>query len=277
MIRPLLAILGAVALLVGWLAVVAVQAGGDPATMALALGDSAQRAHLPGLAARAYLLSAETERRRFYASGVDRASAAGQVMIRRLITTRMAAARLLLQSGYVDAAENLALEGARADFGDLQARALLLEVRLNGEEPEAARREVMLLLLKEQHPQLLTLLGNSLRRDRHPEEAVACYERALKLAPEHLPALLAYARLQAGENHAQAAQTLLSKASAAATTADERQAVAQAEADLNAGKRPLWTGVQTWCSLHSVSLLLAVLYLLFLVSPAVLSIARHRH
>ena len=272
MMRPLFAVLGALALLVGWLAAVVVQAQGDPAAITLALGDSAQRSHLPGLAARGYLLSAAIERRRLYASGVDRTSPAGQALIRHIIATRLAAARLLLQSGYVDAAESIALEGARADFDDLQARALLLEVRLRGDEPEAARREVMLMLLKRPHPQLLTLLGSSFARDGNSADAAACYERALQLAPAHLPALLAYAQLQADQRQPDAARALLAKAAAAATTAAERQTVADATARLSTGCTPAWAGLQAWCNLHAISLLLAAAYMLFLVSPALLAL-----
>ena len=272
MMRPLFALLGALAILLGWLGVIAVQTNGDPPAMVLSLADSAERCHLPWLAARGYLLAAQWERARLNAGGSDRDSAAGRALVQRIIATRMAAARLLLQEGYTQAAEQIALEGARADFDDLQARALLLEVRLRGERAEEARRELMALLLKQETPQLLCLLGSSFAREGNKEDAAGCYERALQLDGEHVPTLVAQAELQTGAG----AANLLKKAAGAAATADERELVAAAQRRLAAGDTAVAEAASQWWLAHHISLLLVLAYVLFLASPGLRGLLRGR-
>lgn len=267
MVRPLAALLGALVLLLGWLAVVAVEVNGEPAAFVAALADGAERSHLPGLAARGYLLVADLEKRRLGAPGVERQSPAAQALLRHIVETRMAAARLLLGAGYEQAAEAIALEGARANFDDLAARALLLEIRLRGAQPQPARRELMLLLLKQEHPQLLCLLGNVFAREGNTEDAVACYQRALAATPEHVPSLLAYARLAAATGQPQVAADLVVRAAAAAAGPEERRQAALARQRLAEAPLPLLGPVQAWWGEHSVTALLALAYLVFLLSP----------
>lgn len=276
MVRPLYAVLGAIAMLLLWLGLVVYESGGDAAGTAMSLADSAARASLPGLAARGYLLAADLERQRLEQCGVARDSAAGQALIRRIIATRMAAARLLLQKGYVDAAEAIALQGARADFDDVQARALLLEVRLRGQQPQAARRELMLQLLRQEHPQLLCLLGNSFAREGKTDDAAACFERALKLAPDHVRSLLALAQLRARAGQAQAAAELVDQAGRAATTADERAVVEAARTATTPTVASTHTRASHWCTERWPSLAAAAMYLLFLLSPLLLGSLRGR-
>lgn len=272
MMRPLVALIGALALLVAWLGLVMVQAKGNPALFALALGDSAQRSNLPGLAARAYLLSAEIQRRRLYSPEIERDSTAGQSLIRQIIATRMAAARLLLQSGYVAAAERIALEGARADFDDLQARALLLEVRLRGDKSGASRRELMLMLLNEEQPQLLCLLGTSFAREGKLEDAAAAYERALASDADHVPSLVALAELRAKQDDTTMAETLLQRAAASAEGPTERDLVLAVSRRLQLSPAGPLSGLCDWCGAHGPSLIVLLLYVLFLISPALMGI-----
>lgn len=274
MVRPLYAIFGALVILLVWLGLVLYEANGDTAATAISLADSAARASLPGLAARGYLLAADVERQRLGSSGIARDSAAGQALIRRIIDTRMAAARLLLQKGYVEAAEAIALQGAQADFDDIQARALLLEVRLRGDHPEEARRELMLRLVREQPPQLLYLLGNSFARENKQDDAAACFERALKLAPDHAPSLLALAQIRAREGQQTAAMALENQAQQAAATRDKPTAMEVANEPVAHTLSAADLGVSHWCSRRWPSLALAGVYLLFLISPSLLSLGR---
>jgi tetratricopeptide (TPR) repeat protein len=269
MIRPLFAIWGALALLVLWLGLIVVQTKGNPASFVQALGDSASRSQLPGLAARAYVLSAEIQRRHLYNSGVARDSAPGQALIRHIIATRMAAARLLLQSGYIAAAERIALEGARADFDDLQARALLLEVRLRGDNAGASRRELMLMLLEDQKPQLLCLLAASFAREGKLQDAAAAYERALAVDANHVPSLVALAELRAKEGDAAAARVLLTRAKERAEGGADHQLVLAASKRLQAGPKGNLCALAVWFADHGPFALVLVLYLLFLVSPTI--------
>lgn len=268
MIRPRFAILGALVVLVGWLAVVVVEAGGDAALVARSLADSAQRCRLPGLAARGYLLAAGLDKHRLD-NGVDRHSAAGRQLIERLIGARLAAARLLLQSGYIAAAERIALEGARADFDDRQARALLLEVRLRGDRAEEARRELMLRLLQREEPQLLYLLGNSFLTAAAgaTDDARACYARALQLDPDHVPTLVALAKLEHAEGHTDLGRKTLAQAEAAAVSADQKELVTRARHHLSARSSPLAQSLGVWGQAHGTSAVLAGVYLAFLLLP----------
>lgn len=274
MVRPLYAMLGALAIVLVWLGLVVYEAGGEAPALAVSLADSAARAALPGLAARGYLLAADLQRQRLNTSGVARDSAAGQALLRGIIATRLTAAALLFEKGYVEAAEAIALQGAQADFDDVQARALLLEVRLKGDQPEAAQREVMLQLLKQEHPQLLCLLGSSLLRDGNTEDAAACFERALKLAPDHVRSLLALADVRSRQGQAQAAAALVDQAARAAVTADERVAV---EAARGGGPDDALAEIMRmgrWCGERWPSLALAGFYLLFLASPTLIAASR---
>ena len=276
MIHPRFAVLGALLLLLGWLGATAWEAKGDLPTMALSLSDSAAGCNLPGLAARGYLLAAQIERKRLYAAGFDRNSPDGKRLLAEIITTRLAAARLLLQAGYLPAAEAIALEGAQADYANPDARALLLEIRLRGPAAESARRDLMLLLLKQPQPQLLSLLGSTFARQGLRDDARACFERGLALSPDHVPTLLALADLDAAEAKRAAAATLVQKAVAVASSPQDKRLALAAQAQLcpDAGRR--WLLVRAWWQFHQVSLLLGLAYALFLLSPAWLGLRRRR-
>jgi tetratricopeptide (TPR) repeat protein len=265
MMRPGFAVLGAAVLVVVWCGLIAVQTNGDVAAALASLGDSAQRARLPGLAAKAYLMASVQERRRL--QSLDRTSPAAEALVQRIITRRLAAARTLLDAGQVAAAERVALEGARADYGDVQARALLLEIRLRGRDPEAARRELMLTVLQGEHPQLLALLGRAFADLNRPADAESFYRRALTRDPAHVASLLGMAQVAAARGDANAVTQWLGQAAAAAERPDEKRAVARLRP--LAGSR--WTrataAVAAFGSEHCGSLLFALAYLAFLFSP----------
>ncbi|MEI6500834.1 MAG: hypothetical protein WCP21_07385, partial [Armatimonadota bacterium] len=149
-------------------------------------------------------------------------------------------------------------------------------VRLRGEKAGEARRELLLLLLKQESPRLLSLLGSSFAREGKVEDAAGCFDRALQLDGEHVPTLVAMAQLQAGSGRSGAAAALLQKAGAAATTADERELVAEAQRRLSAGASPTLDIATGWWRAHGVSVLLALAYVLFLVAPALVGVIRPR-
>jgi len=266
MVRPLFALIGAVALLLVWLGLVVYQANGDVPSAVAGLGDGAQRVRLPGLAAEAYLLSSRLDQRRL--QGLDRQSVPGRQLVQRIIVRRMAAARVLLQAGYISAAERVALEGARADYDDLQARALLLEIRLHGPDPEAARRELMLMVLKQEHPQLLSLLGDAFAASGRPDDAERFYRRALTRDGGHLPALLGMAQLAAARHRRDEVSAWLDKAAQMAEGPDEKRAVARLRPS---DPQPLVQARQVAQFMgreHGGSALFLAAYLIFLVSPS---------
>lgn len=266
MMRPLFAFLGAVVLCLLWLGLVVYQTGGDLAAGLASLGDSAQRAHLPGLAAKLYLQASVQERHRL--QGADRASAAGKLLVQRIISHRMAAARTLLQAGYVEAAERIALEGARANYDDLQARALLLEIRLQGRDPDAARRELMLMVLKQEDPQLLCLLGQAFAAERREADAESFYRRALSRDGGHLPSLLGMARLAAARGDRQALNDWLRQAAQGAERPDEKRAVARLTPPAADPWQRAWGTVATLGRERGGALLLALAYIVFLFVPS---------
>jgi tetratricopeptide (TPR) repeat protein len=274
MMRPLFALFGAVALLLVWLGLVVYQAGGDMASAVAALGDSAQRVHLPGLAAKAYLQASRLDQ--YALALVGRQSVCGPQLIQQIIKRRLAAARVLLDAGYVPAAERIALEGARADFGDLQARAMLLEVRLHGPDPDAARRELMLLVLQEEHPRLLSLLGQAFAASGRLEDARSFYQRALTRDPSYLPALLGMAQLAAAGYDRNEINKWLDQAARAAETPDEKRAVARLRPPMRQPLQQAWTVTRSLAREHGGSALFLAAFLVFLFSPSLAHLIRRR-
>lgn len=269
MVRPIAACLGVLLLLVGWLGLLTYQVQGDVPALVVKLSESAWRVHLPGLTARGYLLAASLWRDRLQQTSP--ASPDYRVLLQQIITARMAAARSLLKAGYKEAAERVALEGARADFGNVAARALLLEVRLQGDQNEAARRELMLMLLKREDPQVLYLLGQSFIHSGQHDDGEAYLDRALALAPDHLPTLRAKLDLALTHNDKAAASKWATRALTATTDPLERASLraAQAPRDLEAVRLET---VRLWFSDHGVSVLLATAYLVFLFTPTFFSL-----
>jgi len=270
MMRPGHAVLAAAGLLLLWLGLIAIQSNGDlPASLA-ALGDGAQRMHLPGLAAKGYLLASVRERQQLAA--LDRKSAAARLLVQHIIAHRMAAARTLLDAGYVEASERIALEGARANYDDVQARALLLEIRLRGRDPESARRELMYLVLKTEDPQLLCLLGQSFAALSRPEDAASFYHRALARDPGHLPTLIALARLASSRGDREGVAQWLHQASQSAERPDEKRAVLRLRPlDTDPWRRTASAVALVWHE-HSGTFLFLLAYLALLAGPALVSL-----
>jgi len=266
MMRPPFVILGALVLLALWLGLLAYQNSGDVAACVAALGDAAQRVRLPGLAARCYLLASVQERQSL--EGLDRESPRARLLVQRIIAHRMLAARMLLGAGYVAAAERVALEGARADYDDAQARALLLEIRLQGPDPDAARRELMLMVLQNERPELLCLLGQAFAASGRAGDAESFFRRALSRDAGHVPSLLGMAQLAAARGDHSAANDWLQKATQSAERPDERRAIARLRPPVGAPWERAWAGLVAFGREHGGSLLFALAYLLFLFSPA---------
>lgn len=270
--RPLWAVLGALLLLLVWLGLIVYQANGDVPMALAALGHSAARARLPGLAAKCYLTASVHERRAL--AGLDREGPRAKALVERIIAHRMAAAQTLLRAGQIAAAERVALEGARADYDDVPARALLLEIRLRGPDADAARRELMVMVLRQEHPQLLHLLGKSFLDRRQYADAESFFRRALSHDPSHVPSLLGMAEVAASRYDRREINAWLDKAVAAAELpAEQRQIrelrVASPEPwqrlaqDLTALGRDRWG-----------TLLFGAAYLLFLFSPGLYALCR---
>jgi tetratricopeptide (TPR) repeat protein len=267
MIRRRWALVAALVLLAGWLGVIAYQSEGDPGLMIHSLGDSARRSSLPGLAAHAYLLAADWDRRQLYALSGERTGPAQQALVERIIAARLAAARILLDAGEVASAERVALEAARADYEHVGARAMLLEARLQGQKAQSARRDLMRLLLREEHPQVLYLLAESFIAENSLADAESTLQRALALDAGHFPSRLAWVKLQMARRDRQAALAALQQAQDAADTPARRQQVAALQQALYP-ERADWTlPLRHWLTDHWVTLLVALVYLLFLTSP----------
>ena len=272
MMRPLWAVLGALFLLVVWLGLIAYQTSGDVPAALTALGDSAARGRLPGLAAKCYLKASVLERQQL--AVLDRDSAAAQVLVERIISHRMAAAQTLLRAGQVAAAERVALEGARADYDDVPARALLLEVRLQGPDADAARRELMVMVLQQEHPQLLHLLGKAFLDRRQYADAESFFRRALSHDASHVPSLLGMAEVAASRYDRHEINAWLDKAMAAAELPAEQRQIRELRVASPEPWQRLAQDVTALGRDHWGTLLFAAAYLLFLFSPGLYALCR---
>jgi tetratricopeptide (TPR) repeat protein len=269
MLRPIYAVLLAWVLLLGWLGLVAYRAEGVPSRVVGLLAEAADRNHLPGLAAQGYLLSSELDREVIRAASLAHKAVDRQQIIRQIITRRLATARLLLEAGYPAAAERIALEAARADFADVPARVLLLEIRMGSERGEEARRELLRLLVRGEDPQLLVLLGRSFMQSKSYPDAQQTLQRAYALAPKHLPTLLALSELAWRQSDLRSARRWLDQAwGATATDAERVRIVAQRlKVDPAYGARPVL--LRLWWTQHSVTVVVLLAYLLLLFSPSI--------
>lgn len=268
MVRPLWAVVGALVLLLGWLALVGYGAAWDPAATVQSLSDSAVRCRLPGIAARGYLLATEWRRAQLQARGPAREDAASQRLVQEIIALRLAAARTLLEAGYPAAAEQVALAAARADYNDVSARALLLETRLEGTQAQAARRELMLLVLAGEHPRVLYALGKALSRSPDTQEAEGYLRAAQRLDPQFVPAYLLLARLALARQDRATALQWLALAGQVALTRGDREAVLRVRAEADPRFRAQVALLRLWWEAHWGSVIALSAYLLFLLTPA---------
>lgn len=273
-VRPLWAFVGLLSLLVLWLGLVLAQQRGDVPQALTTIARSAERSGLPGLAAQCHLLAADCYRRRL--GQMDHRKPEAEPFLRAIARSRMAAARQLMQAGNTAGAERIALEGARANFDDVEARILLLETRLQGTQTDSARRELMLLLLREEHPQALYLLGKSFGAERRLDDAESFFRRALQIDPRHLASILGLSEIKIARRDRPGALALLGQAEALSLTAKEKREVARVrqQADPSLTSRlemPLY-----WLSQHYGSVIFGLIYVLFLFTPLWLNLLRGR-
>lgn len=267
MVRPIYAVVGAVVLLLGWLALVSYQARGEPAAAVESLADSAERCRLVGIAARGYLLAADLRRQELDRHGRHAGDETSRRLMAQIVTLRTKAARTLLDHGYRAAAEAVALQAARADYGDLQARALLLETRLGTPAGSTAKRELMLLLLQGEHPQVLYVLGKALLGGPDPQEAAGYLQRALELDPSHFPTYAALCQLALATNDRVSALYWLDRAVTIARGSWERELLVRLRAAADPRYQPLPSLLGLWWREHWVSVVIALSYLVFVFCP----------
>ncbi|MEN6645593.1 MAG: tetratricopeptide repeat protein [Armatimonadia bacterium] len=272
--RPLWALLGLLTLLVLWLGLVLVQERGDVPSALTTIARSAERSGLPGLAANCHLLTADCYRRRL--GQMDHRKAEAQPLLRAIARSRMAAARQLMQAGNTAGAEGIALEGARADFDDVEARILLLETRLQGTQTDAARRELMLLLLRQEHPQALYLLGRSFEAEQRLDDAESFFRRALQIDPRHLASILGLSEVHIARRDRPGALALLGQASTLSLSAKEKREVARVRQQADPSLTSRFEMPLYWCSQHYGSVVFGLIYVLFLFTPLWLSLLRER-
>lgn len=266
MIRPLGALGGAFALLVIWLGSLIYQCQNNMPAIWASLGESAQRAGLRGLAAQFYLTAALKERKRLPLW--ERSPVLKQQSLQQIIAYRLAAARVLWAAGLPDAAERVALEACRADYDNIEARALLLEIRLENKNFRAAQQEIMRRLLVQEHPQLIYLLGKSFVMQKRWEEAESCFQRALELKATHFPSLLGMAQIAAACNEKQKLAMWLHKARLAASNIEDWDKIAALEPAEPEKLLFLWEKIQRIWQKHYGSFLYGTAYIFILLSPA---------
>jgi tetratricopeptide (TPR) repeat protein len=267
MVRPLYAALGALALLLGWLGLVAYQAQWQSAAAVRSLADSAERCHLVGIAARGYLLVADLRRRELRTCDERSADNTRRRLIAEIVQLRTAAARVLLDAGYGEAAEAVALAAARADYADVPARALLLETRLGSPRGNAAQRELMLLLLQDESPPVLYVLGKALSRGGYREDAAGYLHRALRLDPSHFPTYIALAELALAQQDRAGALDWLDQAAPATRSGSDRQTLVRLRSEAEPRYQALPALAALWWREHWASALVGMGYLLFLLLP----------
>lgn len=278
MLRPVGAVLVALVFLGAWLGLIAYQAGGSAPAMVATLADSADRNGLAGLAAQGYLAAARLVAQELHAGRVAPDSARGQELLEAIVGYRCAAARLLLEGGHPRAAEAVALEAAQAQYNDVAARALLLEARSSGEATQAAaaRRELMVLLLRGEQPEVLYALGQALLRTSAADEAEGYLQRAAQRGPQHVPSRLALAETALGRGELQAARAWLTSLARIPLTPSESRAFQRLDAETR--PEPYWrpTRLVVWASEHGVSALMVVAFLAVLFSPTLTTLVARR-
>jgi len=266
MIRPLGALGGAFVLLVIWLGSLVYKCQSDLPAIWASLGESAQRAGLMGLAAQFYLTASLQERERL--SLWERSPVPKQQSLQQIIAYRLAAARVLWAAGLPDAAERVALEACRADYDNIEARALLLEIRLENKNFRAAQQEIMRRLLVQEHPQLIYLLGKSFVMQKRWEEAESCFQRALELNATHFPSLLGRAQIATACNEQQKLAMWLHKARLAASQIEDWDKIAALEPAEPEKLLFIWKNIQRIWQKHYGSFLYGTAYIIILLSPA---------
>lgn len=273
-VRPLWAIVGLLLLLLLWLGLVLAQDHGDVPSALTTLARSAERSGLPGLAAQCHLLAADCYRRRL--GSMDHRKPEAEPLLHAIARSRMAAARQLMHAGNTAGAERIALEGARANFDDVEARILLLETRLQGTQTDSARRELMLLLLREEHPQALYLLGKSFEAERRLDDAESFFRRALQIDPRHLACILGLSEIQIARRDRPGALALLGQTEALSLTAKEKREVARVRQQADPSLTSRFEMPLYWFSQHYGSVVFGLIYVFFLFTPLWLSLLRDR-
>lgn len=130
------------------------------------------------------------------------------------------------------------------------------------------------MLLRQEHPQLLSLLGNTFAASGRLDDARSFYERALTRDARHLPALLGMAQLAAARYDRRGVNAWLDQAAQVAEGPDEKRAVARLRPPAPQPLAQSWQVVRFLGREHGGSALFLAAFLLFLFSPGLYGLIR---
>ena len=212
MVRLRYAALFALLLTAGWLLWLGYVANWRQAVFCESLGEAALSWRLLGLGATCYSVAAASHRdelRHCLAIGDQ----AGESLARReVVRVRMTVARILLAARRPDAAVHFAEEAHRADPSDVGAAALMWRVRHAGGMTAQARRELMLLGLRDASSELLTALAALFLAEERFEQARDFASRARERDSRNAEAWLVLAQVLDHEGHSEDARQAIHKA-----------------------------------------------------------------
>ena len=280
MVRFRYAALAATVLTAGWLAWLGYAAGWQTGEFYEGLGQAALSWRLAGLSAGCYAQAAKVHRADWLWAKYYADRPAEQLTLSKLVRARMTAARILLAAQRPSAALAFAEDAYRADYSNLAAVALLWRVRYAGGMTGEAKRELILLGLDNQAPEILAALGELFLAESDLEQARNFAERALGEAPKVAAAWLLLARAHAQGGDTQSAHQAVAKAWY--WTSDQpvvRRQTADLYLQLHRDRSSLlvagrgidywWQVVGYWVEAHWVFLVGLAAYLIFLFSPAI--------
>ena len=199
MLRFRYAALGAIVMVVMWLAWLGYAVGWQAGPFCENVGEAAFSWRLAGLSAGCYAEAAEVYRGELpgYRDAGDKL--AEEVALGNVVRARMIAARILLAGGRPSAASAFAEGARRADMTDLSAAALLWRVRYELGMTAEARRELILLGMDNPAPAILTAAGEIFFAEGRSEQAMEFARRSLKQNSRLAEAWLLAGRIYAAE------------------------------------------------------------------------------
>ena len=200
MLRFRYAALGAIVMVVMWLAWLGYAVGWQAGPFCENVGEAAFSWRLAGLSAGCYAQAAEVYRGELpgYRDAGDKL--AEEVALSNVVRARMIAARILLAGGRPSAALGFAEAARRADMTDLSTAALLWRVRYELGMTAEARRELILLGMDNPTPAILTAAGEIFFAEGRSEQAMEFARRSLRENSRLAEAWLLAGRIYAADD-----------------------------------------------------------------------------
>jgi tetratricopeptide (TPR) repeat protein len=285
MLRFRYAALGAVVMVVMWLAWLGYSVGWQAGPLYESVGEAAFSWRLAGISAASYAQAAEVYRGQLLTSRESGDKPVEKVALGNVVRARMIAARILLAAGRPNAAVAFAEQARRADMTDISAAALLWRVRYELGMTAEAKRELILLGMDNPAPEILATAGETFLAEGKSEQAMQFARRSLQQNSRLAEAWLLAARIYAADGEVQSALAAAAKAQecAALQPAIRHQAEQlwrrlQLDPGTSAGmhqRTEYWLRLAaSWAGDHVVFLMALAGYLLALFFPSLAGLLR---